>query len=232
MKKLYTILLAALFSTSTINAQKTLITENFGSTYAHNESMSTNSSGWTHTGTGDFVHKIVSGAGASGSNCFAQLGTSGANSASHDVQLYAGNTYEYKAYVKTVNSRIYVTLRINVGGTDVATSGNTTANGAWQELSCTYTPAQDEMASFQFVKTQGAMANFDKIKVVCTSCTDKNYVLDFNDSKEGFISGGGCTVVLGNEAMGMKATNQNPVARSGGIASQDFAHSSDFNTAK
>ena len=75
MKKLYTILLAALFSTSIINAQKTLITENFGSIYAHNESMSTNSSGWTHTGTGDFVHKIVSGAGASGSNCFAQLGT-------------------------------------------------------------------------------------------------------------------------------------------------------------
>ena len=194
--------------------------------------MSTNSSGWTHTGTGDFVHKIVSNAGASGSNCFAQLGTNCANSASHDIQLYAGNTYEFKAYVKTISSRIYVTLRINVGGTDVATSGNTSSNGSWQELSCTYTPAQDEMASFQFVKTQGQLANIDKIKVVCTSCTDQNYVLDFNDSKEGFISGGGCTVVLGNEAMGMKATNQNPVARSGGIASLDFAHSSDFNTAK
>ena len=49
------------------NCTKTSSYENFGGSYAHNESMSTNSSGWTHTGTGDFVHKIVSGAGASGS---------------------------------------------------------------------------------------------------------------------------------------------------------------------
>ena len=102
MKKLYTLFLLAFVVTSTIIAQKTLVTENFGGSYAHNESMSTNSSGWTHTGTGDFVHKIVSGSGASGSNCFAQLGTPGAASASHDIQLYAGNTYEFKAYVKTV----------------------------------------------------------------------------------------------------------------------------------
>ena len=55
-----------------VSAQKTIISENFGGTYAHNESMSSNSSGWIHTGTGDFIHKIVSGSGASGSNCFAQ----------------------------------------------------------------------------------------------------------------------------------------------------------------
>jgi len=82
MKKLYTILLAALFSTSIINAQKTIFTENFGGNFAHNESLSTNSSGYAHTGAGDFVHKIISGSGASGSNCFAQLGTPGAASAS------------------------------------------------------------------------------------------------------------------------------------------------------
>ena len=136
MKKFYTTILIALIGFLSIKAQKTLITQNFGGAFAHNESMSTNSSGWTHTGTGDFVHKIVSGAGAMGSNCFAQLGTPGAASASHDIQLHAGNTYEFKAYVKTVNSRIYVTLRINSGGVDVTTSGNTSANGAWQELSC------------------------------------------------------------------------------------------------
>ena len=86
----------------------------------------------------------------------------------------------------------YVTLRINSGGTDVATSGNTSVNGSWEELSCSYTPAADEMASFQFVKTQGQLANIDKIKVICTSCPDKNYIFDFNDSKEGWLSGGGC----------------------------------------
>ena len=232
MKKLYTILLAALFSTSIINAQKTLITENFGSTYAHNESMSTNSSGWTHTGTGDFVHKIVSGAGASGSNCFAQLGTPGAASASHDIQLYAGNTYEFKAYVKTVNSRIYVTLRINSGGVDVATSGNTSANGAWEELSCSYTPAADEMASIQLVKTQGQLVNIDKIKVTCTSCSDDNYVFDFNDSKEGFISGGGCTVTLGNDAVNMNATGTFALMRSGAVAANLNLNTADFDRAR
>ena len=87
------------------NAQNTIFSENLGGSYVHNESMSTNSSGWSHTGTGDFVHKIVSGNGAFGSNCFAQLNTSGASSASKDIQLYAGNTYELKAYVKTVQSK-------------------------------------------------------------------------------------------------------------------------------
>ena len=197
-----------------------------------NESMSTNSSGWTHTGTGDFVHKIVSGAGASGSNCFAQLGTSGASTASYDVQLFAGNTYEFKAYVKTVNSRIYVTLRINSGGVDVATSGNTSANGTWEELSCSYTPSADEMASFQFVKTQGQLANIDKIKVICTSCQDKNYVFDFNDSKEGWISGGGCSVTLGNEAANMNATGTFVLMRSGALSANLNLNTTDFDRAK
>ena len=194
--------------------------------------MSTNSSGWTHTGTGDFVHKIVSGAGASGSNCFAQLGTSGAASASYDVQLLQGNTYEFSAYVKTVNSRIYVTLRINSGGVDVATSGNTSANGSWQELSCSYTPAADEMASIQLVKTQGQLVNIDKIKVICTSCPDDNYVFDFNDSKEGWISGGGCTVTLGNEAANMNATGTFALMRSGALSANLNLNTADFDRAK
>ena len=42
MKKLYTLFLLAFVVTSTIIAQKTLVTENFGGSYAHNESMSTN----------------------------------------------------------------------------------------------------------------------------------------------------------------------------------------------
>ena len=47
-KKYFTLLIffLAFVFTSTIFAQKTLLTENFGGSYAHNESMSTNSSGW------------------------------------------------------------------------------------------------------------------------------------------------------------------------------------------
>jgi len=232
MKKIYTILLAALFSTSIINAQNTIFTENFGGNFAHNESLSTNSSGYAHTGAGDFVHKIINGSGASGSKCFAQLGTSGASTASTDIQLYAGNTYEYKAYVKTVNSRIYVTLRINVGGADVATSGNTSANGAWEELTCTYTPTQDEMASFQFVKTQGQLANIDKIKIICTSCTDQNYVFDFNDSKEGWLSGGGSALSIGYNAMNIRATGTNVVARSGNLTADLNLNASNYDRAR
>ena len=232
MKKIYTTILAALFITTIFNAQNTIFTENFGGNFAHLESLSTNSSGYNHTGTGDFTHKIINGQGALGSKCFGQLDSSGSSSASRDMQLFAGNTYEFKAHVKTIQSRLYVTLRINVGGTDVATSGITTANGVWEELSCTYTPVQDEMASFQFVKTQGQLANIDKIKIICTSCADQNYVFDFNDSKEGWISGGGCGLSLGNDAMNMNATGVSVTGRSGNLTSDLNLNASNYNRAR
>jgi len=232
MKKFYIALIAVFFTNSLINAQNTIFTENFGGNYAHLESLSSNSSGYNHTGTGDFTHKIISGQGASGSKCFGQLDSSGVSSASRDLQLYAGNTYEFKAYVKTIQSMIHVTLRINVGGFDVATSGNTSANGAWEELSCTYTPAQDEMASLMFVKTGGQLANIDKIKVICTSCTDQNHVFDFNDSKELWISGGGSNLSLGNDAMNIKATGSAAVARSGNLTADLNLDASNYDRAR
>ena len=69
MKKLYLILLVALFNTLIINAQNTIFTENFGGNFTHLESLSTNSSGYIHTGAGDFTHKIIVGQGALGSKC-------------------------------------------------------------------------------------------------------------------------------------------------------------------
>jgi len=211
--------LFALFLTVVINAQnpgtKTIFTENFGFLDT-NESISANSSIYSHTGTGDFIHKIVNTQGASNSKCFGQLDSSGASSASLDIQLYGGNTYEYKAFVKTIQSRLFVSLRINVGGLDVAISDCTSVNGVWEELTCTYTPSQDEIATLMFVKSGGYRANIDKIKVICTSCSDKNLVFDFRDSKEGFINGGGCNLFIGNDGFIMKATGPVvAVARSG-----------------
>jgi len=168
--------LFALLIAATLNAQnpgtKTIFTENFGFLDT-NESISANSSIYSHTGTGDFIHKIINTQGASNSKCFGQLDSSGASSASLDIQLYSGNTYEYKAFVKTIQSRLFVSLRINVGGLDVAISDCTSVNGVWEELTCTYTPSQDEIATLMFVKTAGYRANIDKIKVICTSCSDK-----------------------------------------------------------
>jgi len=211
--------LFALLLTVVINAQnpgtKTIFTENFGFLDT-NESISANSSIYSHTGTGDFIHKIVNTQGALNSKCFGQLDSSGASSASLDIQLYGGNTYEYKAFVKTIQSRVFVTLRINVGGLDVAISDCTSVNGVWEELTCTYTPSQDEIATLMFVKTAGYRANIDKIKVICTSCSDKNLVFDFNDSKEGWINGGGCNLFIGNDGFIMEATGPVvAVARSG-----------------
>mgnify|MGYP001221122761 CR=1 FL=1 len=211
--------LFALLIAATLNAQnpgtKTIFTENFGFLDT-NESISANSSIYSHTGTGDFIHKIINTQGASNSKCFGQLDSSGASSASLDIQLYGGNTYEYKAFVKTIQSRLFVSLRINVGGLDVAISDCTSVNGVWEELTCTYTPSQDEIATLMFVKTAGYRANIDKIKVICTSCSDKNLVFDFRDSKEGFINGGGCNLFIGNDGFIMKATGPVvAVARSG-----------------
>lgn len=234
MKIFYSILLLTLTPFLNLNAQNTIGSLNFGGDLEHNQSLTAQDGDWVHTGAGDFVHKIVSGSGASGSNCFGQLGTSGAASAytKDSVLLESGNTYEYRAYVKTINSRIYCTININVGGVDVASSGNTSANGSWEELVATYTPSQDEYATVGLVKTQGEMVNIDKMKVVCTSCTDKNYIFDFNDSKEGFLSGGGSTVHLANDAMIVKATNTTPVVRSGNTTADLNLSTSDFNRAR
>ena len=81
--------LFALLIAATINAQnqgtKTIFTENFGFLDT-NESISANSSIYSHTGTGDFIHKIINTQGASNSKCFGQLDSSGASSASLDIQ--------------------------------------------------------------------------------------------------------------------------------------------------
>ena len=111
------------------NAQNTIFSENIGGSYVHNESMSTNSSGWSHTGTGDFVHKIVSGNGAFGSNCFAQLNTSGASSASKDIQLYAVVTGPQCDYV--INMQDSYGDGWNGGASiDVSVNGNNVANSS------------------------------------------------------------------------------------------------------
>ena len=232
--KIY-ITLFALIITATINAQnpgtKTIFTENFGFLDT-NESISANSSIYSHTGTGDFIHKIVNSQGASGSKCFGQLNTGGLATAYFDVQFEANETYEFSANVKTDQSRLFTTLRINIGGIDVDSSGYTSANGIWDTLYCSYTPTQNVTATLKFVKKAGYRANIDKIKVICTSCADKNLVFDFNDSKEGFINGGGCSLFIGNDGFLMKATATVAVARSGNLNSNLNLSTSYYNSAR
>ena len=201
--------------------ERVLFTDNFGA-YSNGESLSGNGSGWNATGVGDFTNKINSTFGASGSSCFGQLATTGAATAYQELEVKAGETYVFKAYLKTTNNKIYSTIRINVGGTDVATSGNVSANYSWEELSITYTPSVDETAKFVIQKTQGQVLNVDKVKIICTSCANKRFVYDFHDSKENWVSGGGCTLGLDDKGMILNATNTTPIARSGDL-SQDLA---------
>ena len=226
-----TFLISFGFFASKGQGERVLFTDNFGA-YSNGESLSGNSSGWNATGVGDFTNKINSTFGASGSNCFGQLATTGAAKAYQELELKAGNRYEFKAYLKTTNNKIYSTIRINVGGTDVATSGNVSANYSWEELTISYTPSVDEIAQFIIQKTQGQVLNVDKVKIICSSCTNKRVVYDFHDSKEGWLSGGGCTLGLNDKGMILNATNTTPIARSGDL-SQDLAlNTTDYNRAK
>ncbi|MGY8866846.1 MAG: PKD domain-containing protein, partial [Methylophagaceae bacterium] len=86
-------------------------------------------------------------------------------------------------------------------------------------------------------------ANIDNIKVICTSCSDKNLVFDFNDSKEGWINGGGCNLFIGNDGFLMKSTGptvalplipwaKSTVARSGNLNSNLNLSTSYYNTAR
>ena len=192
MKKIYTSFCLFFLSLTFVSAQ--IFTENFGG-YPNNTSLPSISN-WQHDGVGDFKSKVNATFGALGSTSFGQLPATGAAKAYVDIPLIGGNTYVFQAHIKTTNNRIYSTIKIRSGGingTEVGSpSGNVTSNYSWQQLQSTYTPSSDEVGTFSIEKTQGQVLNMDRIRVICTTCPENAKVYDFKDSKEGFISGGGC----------------------------------------
>lgn len=234
MKNFYILTFIICFGCLTSNGQRTLFTDNFGA-YPNGESLSGNGSGWDTTGVSDFTNKKNDTYGATvtdKTNFFAQLATIGAASAFREMELTAGNTYVFKAFLKTTNNKIYSTIRINVGGVDVVTSGNVSSNNTWEELSVEYTPTVNETAKFVIQKTQAGVLNVDKVKIICSSCTNKNVVYDFHDSKEGWVVGQHCTLALGFDGMVVKATSTTPIARSGELSQNLDLNTADYNKAK
>ena len=71
-----------------------------------------------------------------------------------------------------------------------------------------------------------------KLKLFALIAPDQNYVFDFNDSKEGFISGGGCSVTLGNDAANMNATGTFALMRSGALAANLNLNTADYDRAR
>lgn len=225
--------IALFFLSFQVLGQVVLFTDNFGA-YPDDEVLSENASGWYHSGVGDFTNNINPGFGALSSNCFGQLLTTGAASAHREMMLTAGETYEFRAWLKTTNNRIYSTIRIEVDGVDVVTSGFVAANYQWEELVISYTPAVDELARFKVIKTQAQVLNVDKVRIVCTSCTDcgNNLVYDFHDSKEGWISGGSSNLALGNDGMVVNALGPEVKGISGNVSTNLNLNSDDFNKAR
>ena len=232
MKNFFTTLCLFAFCSSFMFGQ--IFTDNFGA-YPNNASLSSTSS-WQHDGVGDFTNKVNPTFGAMSSTCFGQLATTGAASAYVDLPVSAGNTYVFKAYLKTTNNMIYSTIKIRSGGisgAEVGTpSGNVSSNYTWEELQTEYTPTANETVSFSIEKSQGQILNIDKVRIICTTCPENTLVYDFQDSKEGWLSGGGSNIILGSDAMVMKANNTTPVGRSGNLATPNFSSSDDYNTAR
>ena len=83
-----------------------------------------------------------------------------------------------------------------------------------------------------FKKTQGQVLNVDKVKIICTSCANKRFVYDFHDSKENWVSGGGCTLGLNDKGMVLNATSQTTIARSGDVSQNLALNTADYNRAK
>jgi hypothetical protein len=234
MKHFYILTTLICFGCLTSDGQRVLFTDNFGS-YPDKESLSGNGSGWDTTGVSDFTNKKNDTFGATvtdKTNFFAQLVTVGAASAYQEMELTAGNTYVFKAYLKTTNNKIYSTIRINVGGVDVVKSGNVSNNNTWEELSVEYTPTVNETAKFVIQKTQAGVLNVDKVKIICSSCTNKNVVYDFHDSKEGWVVGKHCSLALGFDGMVVKATSTTPIAVSGDLIQNLNLNTTDYNKAK
>ena len=233
MKRIFFLLIATILTCATVNAQKVLFTDNFGA-YPDDESLSTNGSGWAHEGVGDFTNNINATYGALSSNCFGQLLTTGAAEAYQEMDLLAGHTYEFKAWLKTTNNRIYSTIRIEVGGVDEVTSGFVAENFQWEELSISYTPTVDETARFKIIKTQAQVLNIDRVRITCASCVEcgDHLVYDFHDSKEGWISGGNSSLALGNDGLVVNAFSNQPKGVSGNLAQDLGLNTDDFNMVK
>jgi hypothetical protein len=235
MKHFYILTTLICFGCLTSNGQRVLFTDNFG-TYANGEDLSTNSSGWIHSGVGGFTNKINATYGApqvEKSNCFAQLTDNGMASAHKVMMLISGETYQFSAYLKsTLTTTDYSTISIVVGGIPVISSGTLAVKNVWEKMSVEYTAASDETAMFVIAKSEGQILNIDKIRISCTSCADKKFVYNFRDSKESWAVKAGCTLGLNKESMIIKATNTTPIAMSGEITQDLSLNTDDYNRAK
>jgi len=235
MKHLYILTTIICFGCLTSNGQRVLFTDNFG-TYSNGEDLSTNSSGWIHTGVGGFTNKINATYGApkdEKSNCFGQLTGNGMASAHRDIVLTSGETYRFSAYLKsTLTTTDYSTISIIVGGISVATSNTLAEKNVWEKMTVEYTATSDETATFSIEKSEGQTLNIDKIRISCTSCADKKFVYNFRDSKESWVVKAGCTLGLNKESMIIKATSTTPITMSGDITQDLALNTEDYNRAK
>lgn len=232
MKHFYILTTLICFGCLTSNGQSGLLfSDNFGA-YSNTEDLSTNSSGWSHTGVGGFFNKVNRTFGAKTTNCFGQLTGNGEASAHRKVMLTSGETYRFSAYLRTTATTTgYSNIRINVGGTDVETSDSVAVKNAWKEMVVEYTATSDDTAKFVIKKSQGQTLNIDKIRITCSSCTNKNFVYDFHDSKESWECEDGCTLGLNDKGMVLNATNTTPIARS--AEGENLAlNTADYNRAK
>lgn len=181
MKKVLLVLgMTALFCGA--DAQSIILQDNFESGYTDGVSISEVDEGWQYWGDGfTMPAKNVSGEGAEGDDWYARMEHGGvANFAviQRVYELMAGETYEYKIWVKPDLSGQKGSLKlevINTADANAVVAGPVKIAGAgmqWEELTIAYTAEATQNYAFRLTKTWGTDgASFDNVELICTTCT-------------------------------------------------------------
>lgn len=170
MKKLYTILFLLAFGTAPlVNAQTTLFSEDFESSYTHDTDI-TGFNGWQSWGTAapTIIKSINSaGQGADGSDWYADESNAVWTVLARNYDVITGEEYTFK--LKSYKTGAGA-AKLQVNSTAIESSPNNVAD-SWQDLEVTFTATEDASYSFRFIHIWGAGTfKIDDVEITCNTC--------------------------------------------------------------
>ncbi|TLX78196.1 T9SS type A sorting domain-containing protein [Labilibacter sediminis] len=159
-------------------AQVTIYSEDFENGYTDGQDI-TGFDYWQTWGNEyTFTATNEAGVGAENSNWYVKMqrGTLDFAVAQRVYELTAGETYEYKIWIKPDAAGQIGSLKLEVidvvAGTAVVAGPIKGTGGEWQELTVSYTAATTQNYGFRLTKVWGNQgASFDNVSLTCTTCT-------------------------------------------------------------
>lgn len=191
------LLLSVVISTSFLNAQTILFSDDFETGYINGASLN-GVNNW-QVFSGATVNSVNSGGnGANGSDWYGEIANGAFTQVQRVYELVAGEDYQFSIKYKRTNTtngalKIQV-FDISSGNTLITESANGTS-GVWADLSVSFTAGASVNHGFRITQVFGtAFFPFDDVQIVCTSCSPPSGPTLPNDvtfnKADGYLDGG------------------------------------------